>query len=106
MAEEKPKTTAKEKFETREDVAEFIAEIAARVAENKVPSLHTMLALDRLLRIPNSVEIFDDELKNKAKELWHHIKAIGAELQDPPLLFGAPSSGGAVDGCDTSNKVV
>ncbi len=96
---------------TRADVRAFLAEIAAQVATGKAPTLHTMLALNGMFRLPNAKEIFDEELKKEAHDLWMKVKSAGLQVLDPPLLFGEPSNASEfltsdVDGEESGDDVV
>ena len=75
---------------TREDVQAFLSEIAERVISSNNAYLHSVLALDHLLREPNAAELFDGDLKEQARDLWVKLKATGLQLNDPPVLFGIP----------------
>lgn len=83
----------KNKKYTKQEVKGFLADISEHVKEEqgKVSQgnyLHSMLALNELLAQPNAEKLFDDNLKSQAREIWLKFKASGAELNDPPLLFG------------------
>ena len=75
---------------TKKQVSTFLQEIDSKVEEGQGNYLHSLLALNELLRIPTAEKLFDDKLKSQAKELWLKIKASGFQLEDPPLLFGLP----------------
>lgn len=81
---------------TKQDVQEFLAQISEKVVKNPGSYFHCMLALNSLLRLSNAAEIFDQNLKEQAKDLWVKLKSTGLHLTDPPLLFGIPQ--GQVDG--------
>ncbi len=79
---EKPKTFNKQ------EVKAFLADISEQVELSQGNYLHSVLALNELIRQPNAEKVFDDGLKRQARDIWVKIKAAGAELNDPPLLFG------------------
>ena len=87
MAEEKQEI----KQFTKKELEAFLSDIACQVVEGGAPPIHSIIALDRILRQPNSHEILDDGLKSQARDLWVKVKSSGFELEDPPILFGAPS---------------
>ena len=96
---------------TKADVRAFLAEIAAQVASGKAPTVHTMLALNGMFRLPNAREIFDEELRKEAQDLWMKIKSSGLQVLDPPLIFGEPSNNSEfltsdVDGDESGDGVV
>lgn len=77
---------------TRKHVQEALSTIAARVVESQSAYMHAMLLLNELLRLPNARELFDDDLKEQARDLWLKVKSTGLQLNDPPLLFGEKSA--------------
>jgi hypothetical protein len=76
--------------QAREELAEFLAEIGSAILSTEGASMHAVAALNHLLRAPDAPELFDDELKELARDLWLKIKSAGIQLNDPPLLFGYP----------------
>lgn len=76
---------------TRKEVAGFIAEISKKIVDSNTAFFHSMITLNTLLRLPNAEEIFDEELKEQARDLWLKLKSTGLQLTDPPLLFGVPN---------------
>lgn len=78
------------KVYTRAEVQEVLDEIAKRFVASGSAYMHSMLLLNHILRLPNASEIFDDGLKDQAKDLWLKVKSTGLQLTDPPLLFGMP----------------
>lgn len=75
---------------TKKEVANFIAEISKKIVDSNTAYFHSMITLNTLLRLPNAEEIFDEELKEQARDLWLKLKLTGLQLTDPPLLFGLP----------------
>lgn len=75
---------------TREEVAEFLRNLSGKPLDRDGLYLHCLIGLNHLLSLPNVNELFDEELKTEARDLWKKIKARGLELVDPPLLFGQP----------------
>ena len=88
MAAAKANAETKSQTMTKKEVKTYLADISEKLAEAELPHLHTLVALDRLFRLPNAREIFDEDLSSQAKQLWHKLKASGIDLTDPPLLFG------------------
>lgn len=70
-----------------EEVLEFVTDLEQRVMSEDNAVIHVMLSLNRILRIPNAEEVFDDELKGRCRDLWTKVKASGLKVADPPLLF-------------------
>ena len=83
---------------TREDVQVLLDEIQSRVANDNLSSLHTLVSLNTVLRLPNAREILDDDLKAQARDLWLKVKASGVNLTDPPILFNNERE--FIDGAD------
>ncbi len=81
-----------EKRYNREEAAAFLQEIARRLVSSEDASLHSMLAINQLLRSPGIEMVLDGDLREQARDLWLKIKSTGIHLNDPPLLFGAVSS--------------
>jgi len=74
----------------REEVAAFLGDIATKIVESDRSFIHSAIALNQILRVPNAHEIFDEDLKQQARDLWLKIKSTGLQLTDPPLIFGTP----------------
>ena len=85
------------KVYTRDDVESFLGDIAKKLVDNESTHVHTMLALNRIFRLPNAQELFDDELKEQARDLWRKVKSTGLKLSDPPLLFDGSENGAQTD---------
>lgn len=83
MAEE----NNKKKQMTKKEITSFLSEIEQQVIASDKNYLHSMLALNEILRQPNTGKLLDKALKDQAKDLWAKIKSTGIELEDPPILF-------------------
>lgn len=79
---------------TKEDVRAYLADIEQKVIESNDAYLHSVLALNQMMRLPNAAELFDDEVKAQMRDLWIKLKSTGIKLTDPPLLFGLPEDFG------------
>jgi hypothetical protein len=75
------------KIYTRSEVREILDAIAHKIIESNTVYMHSMLLINKLLRLPNAREIFDADLKQLARDLWIKMKSTGLQLNDPPLLF-------------------
>ena len=75
---------------TREEIVDFIGEINKQIVGSSKSTMHSLLALNHILRAPNAREVIDGDLKTQLKDIWLKLKSIGLQLQDPPILFGAP----------------
>lgn len=89
----KNESTNEAKVFTKEDVRDALAVIAEKIVEPHAAFAHAVLFLDRLLRSPAASEIFDEDLKTQARDLWLKVKSTGFQLADPPFLFGTPLGG-------------
>ncbi len=90
--ESKTETAATElpKIYTKKELAAFVTEIAGKVVDKEPAYLHSMLAMNHILRQPNLHELLDADLKEQLKDVWLKLKTTGLQLQDPPILFGIP----------------
>lgn len=90
----KNKTTSVEsnKKLTKKDITSFLADISENLETSSNGCIHSVLALNNLLRQPNAEKLFDEATKKQAQEIWVKIKSTGLQLGDPPLLFGLPKS--------------
>ena len=79
-----------QKVYTKTEIEAFVAEIGRKVVDTNPAYLHSMLALNHILRQPNLKEQLDDELLEQLKDIWLKLKTTGLLLQDPPVLFGIP----------------
>lgn len=83
---------------SKKEVQAFLADIAEKVVDSHGSYLHSILALNHLMRLPNASELFDEALKEQGRDLWLQLKSVGLQITDPPLLFGAPDP--QADGAD------
>ncbi len=86
-AETKEKPAELPAITTREELQQTLESIARSVVGSHSTYMHSMILLDHLLRLPNAREIFDEDSKEQARDLWLKIKSTGLQLNDPPLLF-------------------
>ncbi len=86
------------KLYTKKEIEAFIAEIGKKIVSDKPAYMHSMLAINQLLRQPNLPKLMDDELKEQLKDIWLKlIKSTGLQLANPPILFGYPEVHVVVD---------
>ncbi len=93
MTEEANKTEVPQ-LTSKDEVRSYLAELEKRVIDSEGAYLHSILALNHLLRLPNAAELIDDKMKAQMKDLWLKLKSTGIKLADPPLLFGLPENFG------------
>ncbi|MBL7661701.1 hypothetical protein JNK13_03005 [bacterium] len=77
---------------TKDEIKTYLTEIETQLTGNQLPSIHALLALDGVFRLPNAHEMLDEEVKTHAKNVWNKVKAAGLHLEDPPILFGFPKA--------------
>ena len=85
---------------TKEELKTFVAEVARRIVESNASYMHSMLALNHILRLPNAQDILDDDLKDELRDIWIKLKSMGLQLTDPPLLVGHRELPQAADDAD------
>lgn len=75
---------------TKAEILDFIGEINKQIVGSSKSTMHSLLALNHILRAPNARQVVDADLKQQLKDIWLKLKSSGLQLQDPPLLFGPP----------------
>ncbi len=74
---------------SKEEIERFVADIGRRVVDSNAAYMHSLLALNHILRQPNLPEVIDDELRDQMKDIWVKLmKSTGLQLVNPPILFG------------------
>jgi hypothetical protein len=58
------------------------------------------------MTIDNVGELFDEDLKAQAKDIWVKLKSTGVQLSDPPFMFGAPKLEQRSSEVDTSDVII
>lgn len=81
---------------TRDELKVYLTEIEQRVIEGNTAYMHSLVAMNELLRRPEVPSLLDNELKTQMQDIWIKLKSTGLQLVDPPLLFGLPQGFGAV----------
>jgi hypothetical protein len=77
---------------SKKDITAYLADISENLEISSNGCIHSVLALNNLLRQPNAEKLFDEASKKQAQEIWIKIKSTGLQLGDPPLLFGLPKA--------------
>ena len=74
---------------SKEEIERFVADIGRRVVDSKTAYMHSLLALNHILRQPNLKDLLDDDLREQMKDIWVKLmKSTGLQLVNPPILFG------------------
>ncbi|MCB0322163.1 MAG: hypothetical protein KDD69_01285 [Bdellovibrionales bacterium] len=79
---------------TRDEVQAYLADIEEKVINSDGAYMHSVIALNQLMRLPHANEVLDEKLKEQMHDLWIKLKSLGVQLSDPPLLFGLPANFG------------
>lgn len=87
-------------YKSRDEIEAFVSDIESQVCASNGVAFHSMVALNHIMRQPNASELVDQDLKVRMADLWHKLKSVGFELQDPPLLFGLPEFTSKSDAVD------
>jgi len=80
----------KQKRYTKKQLRAYLVDVEEQVIGSDSAYLPSVIALNELLREPNTEALLDKELKAQMCDLWIKLKSIGLQLSDPPLLFGLP----------------
>jgi hypothetical protein len=75
---------------SKEEVKSYLADIERKLVESSGAYMHSLVALNEILRHPDVPAILDQELKSQLQDIWIKLKSTGIQLADPPLLFGLP----------------
>ncbi len=76
---------------TKDQIKSYLVDIESKVINAEGAHMHSVIALNQILRLPNIESVMDKELKEQMRDLWVKLKSHGIQLSDPPLLFGLPS---------------
>ena len=90
-------TVVEPKSLNKEQIKAYLVDIESRVINSDEAYMHSVIALNQLLRLPNAESVIDGELKEQMHDLWVKLKSHGVQLGDPPLLFGLPEDFRAED---------
>ena len=88
--ENEEKNTSEVKTYSKEEIEAYVSELEKNISESNNLVMHSLLAVNHILRLPNAPELLTDDLKERVKELWAKVKVAGLQLNEPPLLFGVP----------------
>lgn len=78
----------------KEDIQAYLDDIEEKLLESGNAYLHSLIALDEILRHPKSAQLLDSDMKTQLRDLWSKIKESGIQLDNPPLLYGLPEDFG------------
>ena len=82
----------KEQKLSKEEILAFVKDIESRISKNSEAHLHSLLAINKVMRAQNIDTVMDKKLKERLKAVWLKLKSAGVTLVDPPLLFGLPQN--------------
>ena len=75
---------------TKEEVMAFVKDIELKLVGGTAANLHSVVAINRIMRASNINELLDSDLKERIKDIWIKLKSTGIQLLDPPIIFGLP----------------
>ena len=75
---------------TKKQLKTYIADISKNIESGDAADMASLVAIHGILGQPGIEKSLDDDLKSQMKEIWLSLKAGGAQVEDPPLLFGLP----------------
>lgn len=78
-----------EAITTKQELKEFLISLREKLNDESTATIFAMSALSYVLNLPNIYELFDQDTKECARDLWLRLKTAGMQIKDPPLLFGA-----------------
>ena len=73
---------------TKKELKQLLDDLEDRLKTDSMPSIHAMLVLNSILRLPDGGSQLDAKMKTRVKDIWLKLKASGLELENPPLIFG------------------
>ncbi len=88
--EEKQNNDTVTRYDSAKKIEEFLNEIEAKINTESDVTMHTMLAINDLLRNSKTPQSLTDATKERIKTIWNKISLTGLELNQPPLIFGTP----------------
>ena len=90
MTDNQDQKHADVKVYSKEDIEAYVSELEKNISESNNLVMHSLLAINHILRLPNAPELLTEDLQSRLKELWLKVKMAGLQLDEPPLLFGIP----------------
>jgi len=91
MAVEKKESAKKY---TKKEIKAFVADLADKVENSDGAYLHSIIAVNQILRSPGIDGTLDEAMKIQLRDIWTKLKTAGIQLTDPPVLFGLPEGFG------------
>lgn len=90
MAEEN--SQEKQKQVSKEEIEQYLGDIEEKVINSNGAYLHSIIALNQILRLPGVEQLLDAKMKERIHDVWLKLKSLGVQVMDPPMLFGLPES--------------
>lgn len=75
---------------SKKELKAYIADLEERVVNTSGAHLHSLVAINEILRSPGVDSVLDEGMKGQLKDLWIKLSSAGIQLTNPPLLFGLP----------------
>ena len=80
-----------EAISTKAELKTFLLSLKEKMDDESCPSIYGLSSINYVLNLTNIYEIFDNENKEIAKEIWLKLKQAGWHINDAPMIFGAAS---------------
>lgn len=83
------KHTKKEEFTSISSQAElkiFLISLQDKLNGDAAP-IYAVSAMNHILNLPNIYELLDTETREMMRAIWLKLKASGANVRQPPMLF-------------------
>ena len=84
------KNTKKEEFTSISSQAElknFLISLQDKLNGDAAP-IYAVSAMNHILNLPNIYDFLDTESREMMRAIWLKLKASGANVRQPPMLFG------------------
>jgi hypothetical protein len=77
---------------SRESLKGYLENIRTKLLVDQTSNLYAspvycLTAMNNIFNLPGIYQFLDDELKEIAREIWHHLAAAGFQIKRPSLLF-------------------
>jgi hypothetical protein len=75
---------------TKKEIKAYIADLEEKVVNTSGAHLHSLVAINEILRSPGIDGLLDEGMKGQLRDLWIKLSSAGVQLLEPPVLFGLP----------------
>lgn len=74
-------------FASTAELKTFLLSVRDRMSEDAAAHIFAATAMKHVLSLSNIYDLFDEETKEIARDIWLRIKQSGMHLKSPPFLF-------------------